>query len=117
MINKEAIKIIEGNPITIATADKEGKPRATNVAYVKVRDNKLLITNNYMNQTIQNLKQNPQISIAVFNDKWKGYQIEGTAKYSESGPFYDFVKSMKENENEPCKGVIIVEVKTIKETG
>jgi uncharacterized protein len=115
-IDKEAVKTIEENPLALATVDKEGNPRATNVAYAKVKDNKIIITNNYMERTLENIKQNPHISIAVYNNKWAGYQIDGTTEYFEKGEWFDFIKSLKENKGEPAKGAIVVNINSIKKT-
>jgi len=116
-IDKETIKTIENNPIAIATATRDGTPNAAVVAYVKVKNNKLIITNNYMEKTVDNIKQNQNISIVVWNKDWRGYKIQGTAEYTEKGAQFEFVKSMKENKEEPCKGAIIVAIKSIKKIG
>ena len=52
-----------------------------------------------------------------WNSKWDGYRVDGTAKYFKSGEWFDLVKSMKENENEPCDGAIVIDVKEVKKLG
>ena len=117
IIDKEAIKTIEENPLAIATSTKDGKPNVAVAAYAKIKDDKIIITNNYMGKTIDNIKQNQEVSLVVWNKDWKGYKIQGTAECSEKGKWFDFVKSMKENKNEPCKGAVVITVKSIKEIG
>jgi len=107
-------KIIEENPIALATKDKEGKPYVIVVAFVKIKDEKIIITDNYMNKTIENLENFPNVSLVVWNKNWEGYKIQGTAKYFSEGEFLDFVRSLEENKNEPAKGVIIIEINNIK---
>lgn len=114
---EEATKIIEGNPVAFATSTKDGKPHVIATAFAKVRNGKIILTNNYMLTSINNLKQNKKVSVAAWNAKWKGYQIDGTAEYFEKGEHMDFVKSMKENKNEPCKGAVVILPQVIKQIG
>lgn len=116
-MEEEIKKIIEENPMALATSDQNGNPHVIAVAYVKVKDEKIVITNNCMETTIKNLKKNQNVCLAVWDKKWKGYQIKGKAKYFEEGDWYNFVKSLKENKNEPCKGAIVFEVNEIKKLG
>ena len=116
-MEKEVIKIIEKNPVAIATCSKEGKPHVIAVAYVKVKDNKIVISDNYMRTTIENIKENPEISLASWNKKWEGYRINGKVEYFETGEYYDFVKSIEENKEEPCKGAVVVTINEIKKLG
>lgn len=116
-MEEEIKKIIEKNPIALSTINKEGKPYVIAVAYVKVKDNKIIVTDNYMGKTIDNLKNCPNVSLVVLNKDWKGYNIQGKAEYFDKGLFFDFVKSLKENKNEPCKGVIVIEINEMKKCG
>lgn len=106
-------EIIENNPTAFATIN-ENRPYVIAVAYVKVKDGKLIITDNYMKTTIENIKKNNNISLVVWNKKWEGYQVNGEAEYFNSGKYYDFVKSIKENKEEPCKGAIVIKINNIK---
>ncbi|GBE19686.1 pyridoxamine 5'-phosphate oxidase [archaeon BMS3Abin17] len=112
-INEEVKKMIEENPVALATI-KDGNPYVITVAFVKVKDDKIVITNNYMTNTINNIKDNPNVSLAVWNKDWKGYQINGKAEYFEEGEWHDFVKAIEENKDEACRGAIVVEVNKIK---
>ncbi len=113
-INEDAKKIIEENPVALATINKEGNPHCIAVAFVKVKDDKVIITNNYMTNTIKNINRNNNVSLAVWNKDWKGYQINGKAEYFEKGEWHDFVKAIEENKEEACRGAIVVEVNKIK---
>jgi len=114
---EEIKKIIEENSLAFATVDKDNKPHVIAVAYVKVKEGKLIVTNNYMDSTIDNIKNNSSVGLAVWNKDWEGYRIDGEASYFEEGEYYDFVKSMKENKDEPGKGAIVVDIKEIKKLG
>jgi len=65
-ISKDIRKIIEENPVAFGTVDKRGKPNVIGVAYVKVVSrNQVLITDNYMRQTKENLGMNNNVCLAV----------------------------------------------------
>ena len=113
-MEEEIKKIIEENVLALATINKEGDPYVIAVAYVKIKDDKIVITNNYMKKTIDNLKNCPNISLVVWNKDWKGYQIKGKAEYFEEGEWLEFVKKIPENKDEPCKGALVVEINNIK---
>lgn len=113
MITKEIKQLIEENPLALATI-KNNKPYVIVVAYVKVLSNKIIITDNYMKNTKENIKENPNVALVVWNKDWQGYQINGTAEYFDKGKWLDFVKSLEENKGYPTKGAILVEIKEIK---
>ncbi|KKQ50927.1 MAG: Pyridoxamine 5'-phosphate oxidase-related FMN-binding protein [Parcubacteria group bacterium GW2011_GWD2_38_11] len=104
-------KIIEKNPLTIATVDRSGKPNVSVVAFVKVvSENEVLITDNYMAQTKQNILQNKNVCLAVWDKKWNGVKIIGKTKYFSSGKWKEYVEKMKENKGLSAKGAIIVKI-------
>ncbi len=118
-LNKELKSLIEDNALALATVDKSGKPHCIAVGFVKVVfKDKLLVTNNYMVETIKNIQKNSDISLTVWNKNWKqnciGYELRGIAKYYTKSKWYDMIKQIPENEGEPCKGAILVTVKSIK---
>ena len=117
MINKEIKKIIEENPIALSTVSNN-KPNVIPVAYVKVvSENQILITDNYMKQTKENLEKNNNVCLAVWDKNWNGYKIIGTAEYFNEGEWYNLVKKIPENEKEPCKGAILVTISKIIKLG
>jgi uncharacterized protein len=117
IVEEKAKNIIEENPVALATVNPKGNPHVIAVAYVKIKEDKVIITNNYMKSTIDNIKNNPHVSLAVWNKDWKGYRIDGIAEYYEKGKWFDFVKSMKENKGEPCKGALIINIDEINQLG
>lgn len=114
----KAKKIIEGNYVAFATVDKNCKPNVIAVACVKVVEkNKILVADNFMKHTRENLKENNNICLAVWNDKEEGYKIIGKAKYFSSGKWLRFVKQMPENKDFSAKGAILVAVSKLIELG
>ena len=108
-------KIIENNDLALATVDLSNKPNVVFVCCAKVvSKNQILITDNYMHKTKQNILENKNISIAVSDTKLeKGYQLKGIANYYSSGKWLTAVKEFKENKNFPAKGAVLITIKEI----
>ncbi|MHA1866402.1 MAG: pyridoxamine 5'-phosphate oxidase family protein [Candidatus Heimdallarchaeaceae archaeon] len=118
-INEELKKLIEENALAFATINENGNPHCIVVAFVKVvSKNQILITDNYMVETIKNIQQNPNVAVSVWNKDWKencvGYELRGTAEYFTSGKWYEMIKQIPENKEEPCKGAILITINKIK---
>lgn len=70
MITEEVKKIIEENAVAFATVDEDNKPNVIGVAYLKVvSENQIIITDNYMKQTKENLEKNNNVCLAVWDKK------------------------------------------------
>lgn len=105
-------EIIEKNTIALATID-EGKPYVIAVAFCRVvSDDEILITDNYMEKTLKNIKENNNVALVVWKG-FKGYQILGTCEYIQKGKWAEYVKNLKENKKMPAKGAILVKVNKI----
>ncbi len=118
-INDELKKLIEGDVLALATMNENGNPHCIAVAFVKVvSNNQILVTDNYMSETIKNIKRNPNVAITVWNKNWKknciGYELNGTAEYFTNGKWYEMIKKIPENQGEPCKGAILIKISKIK---
>ena len=117
-IVQKAKKIIEGNYVAFATVDRSCRPNVIAVACVKVvGKNKVMITDNFMKHTRENLKENNNICLAVWNEKEEGYKLIGKAKYFSSGKWLEFVKQTPENKGFPAKGAILITVSKLIELG
>ena len=113
-IDKKIKRVIENNPSAFATVNNN-KPNVIGVAYIKVvSKNQIIITDNYMKSAIINLKKNKKVGLAVWDKKWNGYKLNGTARYFTSGKWKKFVEEMKENKEMPAKGAILVTINEIK---
>lgn len=118
-INDGMKKMIEDNAMGLATVNKKGEPHNIAVGYVKVvSKNELLISDNYLAETRDNIKSNPNVSLVVWCQDWKenciGYELAGKAEYFTSGKWYEEIKSLPINDGAPCKGAIIVKINKIK---
>ena len=112
-IGDELKRLIEENPLALATVDEKGNLHCIAVAFVKfVSENQILITDNYMTKTRENILRNPNVALVVWNKDWEencvGYELKGVAEYFTEGEWYEKAKQIPENEGEPCKGVVLV---------
>lgn len=114
-INEGMKKMIENNALSLASVDKTNKPHSIAVGFVKVvSKNQLLISDNYFEETIKNIKINPNVSLAVWARNWEenciGYELKGTSEYFTEGKWIEKIKAIPENKDAPCKGAIIVTI-------
>ena len=117
MITPQIKKIIERNPVAVATCVRN-KPHVIAVTYVKVvGKNQIVITDNFMKTCKDNILKNGNIALAVWDENWDGYRLKGEAAYYDKGKWLDFVKKMKENKGFPAKGAILIKVNEIVKLG
>ena len=113
-MNTAIKKIIEENPISLSTINTNNTPNVIAVAFAKVvSENQIVITDNYMSQTKENIKKNNNICIAAWNKDWDGYKLVGTAEYLDSGKWKKLVENIKENKGMSAKGAILIKVAKI----
>lgn len=105
--------LVENNPIALATIGNN-KPNVIGVACVKVvSETEILITDNYMKQTVKNILANNNVCLVVWDKNLCGYKLIGKAKYYEHGKWKEFIEKMKENKGLPTKGAILIKVSKI----
>ncbi|HCP08548.1 MAG TPA: hypothetical protein DIT25_01985 [Candidatus Moranbacteria bacterium] len=118
MISPGLKKFIESNAMALATVGKNGKPHNIAVAYVKVVEGKLVISNAHIKVSIKNIEQNPNVSIAVWNKEWEkacvGFEIVGKAKNYTGEKWFEYVCNMPDNEGYKIKSAIVVTPTKIK---
>ena len=111
MINSKLKKLIEENPVALGTVNKNNTPNVIAVAYVKVvSKNQIVITDNFMRQTRDNLLKNNNVCLAVWNKDWEGIKLIGKAKYYTTGKWNKYVNDMKENKGFAAKGAVVVTI-------
>ncbi|QQG44177.1 MAG: pyridoxamine 5'-phosphate oxidase family protein [Candidatus Roizmanbacteria bacterium] len=114
MIDDDLKKLIESEPLALATIMPDGKPNVIGIAYVKVvKGNQLLISDNYMNQTVKDIKTNPNVALIVWDKEMNGYKLIGEAVYFSEGQWLDKAKSLSENKGILTKGAILVNLNKI----
>ena len=118
-IDDKLKNLIENNVLTLTTVDKDRSPHSIAVAYVKVvYKDKILVSDNYMKETLENLKINSNVSLLMWNENWKkdcfSFELRGKAQYFTSGKWREDVKKIQENKGNPAKGAILVTITKIK---
>lgn len=107
---------LEKATIAVASVDEKGTPHNIIIMYAKFKDNKVVITDNYMKKTIENIKNNPYVSLVFWKEE-EGWRVDGEAEYYDSGKWLNFVKALKENKELPAKGAVVINIKEIKKLG
>lgn len=79
------------------------------VSKIKVIDNKIWLVNYFMGKTIENIRQNPSVSLAC----WKGlegYQIKGEVEYLTEGEIFSAVvaEAAIEYPDRTVQGVLVL---------
>jgi len=80
----------EAKVFVLATATKDGKPNAVPIGFGRVfSDDEILLMDNFMLKTRQNIDANPIVAVSVWANGKGGYQFKGTARVESSGNFFD----------------------------
>ena len=96
----------KGKEIILATSSKDDMPNANIVISLGFVDGKLLVADCQMNNTIKNLKENPNICVIG------GYiRLEGTVEIFSSDKYFDLC--VNENKDYEVKNAILISVKEI----
>ena len=89
---KKAVSQQEVFPV--ATSNQDRIPNVVYIKYLKVIDDQtVLIADNYLNKTRDNILNNGKITFAVLDGDKGSYQIKGTAERLEKGSMYDEVQN------------------------
>ncbi len=81
----------------LATSSKNSIPNVVPIAaFTLLDDETLLISDQYFNKTLQNMKENPAVALSWWGDKG-GFQIKGTVSiHTDDGIFVQNIAWMKE---------------------
>ncbi len=116
-ITEEMEQILNSTLWVLATADTEGMPNAVPIHFKKIlSDNQLLLVDNFMQKTRENILANPQVSISVWKES-TGYQFKGYARVETSGENFETAVKMVEGKMPvPPKGAVVVSLTSIYST-
>ncbi len=107
-------KLLENNPCHIATVTKQGLPNLAVASDIKVLDNKtILVSNNEMIHTPDNLQVNKNCVLTSFSDQWKGLRLTGVGTYHTSGKYFVLCNQYFNNETATPKGAIVMKIKKV----
>jgi predicted pyridoxine 5'-phosphate oxidase superfamily flavin-nucleotide-binding protein len=102
-IIKKALELLKKREfITVATADKRGKPNAAPKFVLKVNDRTVYFIDYSIGKTFENIKANPEVSLSFINiHSLVGYRLNGKVEIIEKGEIYDeCLKDLREKEIE-----------------
>ncbi len=104
----------ERDPVTIfvGTSNKDGIPNiSAKGTFISILDDETIAyADVYSLKTLENVRQNPHVTIAVINAKtFKGYQFKGLAEVVESGPILEDAR----NQNPQTSSVTKVRVQGV----
>ena len=75
----------------VATCDANGVPNVVCCSMKQAYDDEaIMISDQYLNKTLANLRVNPKMSVSVW-DETHGYQVKGTVVYENEGPRYEAI--------------------------
>lgn len=118
LISQSLKKFIESSALGLATVSKSGKPHNIAIAYAKVINDQIIISNAHIKESIKNLENNNNISLVIWNSEWEkscvGFELIGKAKNYTDGKWLKYVKALPDNEGYNIKSAIVVSVKKIK---
>lgn len=101
--------------MAISTVDEKGIPNVAAIASKKIiNDDTIWTIDTFHNKTLQNIKQNGNVAIAMWKDS-VGYQIKGKATYYTSGEIFEKGKAwiLTIKPQKIVKGVIEIKVTDI----
>lgn len=102
--------------IVLATSSSTAEPRAIIVEANKAEKDKIIITDNQMGTTMNNLLTNKNVFVLAYEEDYSyGLKISGNVEYYINGEYFDFVKSLEANKDYSPKGVVVVSVKEVVE--
>jgi predicted pyridoxine 5'-phosphate oxidase superfamily flavin-nucleotide-binding protein len=75
--------------VILATTTSDGKPNAVPIGAKRIIDAEtILISDQYFNKTLANMKANPRVSVMYWEGR-EGYQLKGTVTIEISGQRYE----------------------------
>ena len=105
--------------VVLATADPDGVPNAVPVGAKEIIDDEtILISDQYFNKTLANLKANPTAAVTVWEGH-EGYQFKGRISIETEGERYDRVarwvaeKGEKAGRQLRSKGIVLLHIEAI----
>jgi hypothetical protein len=99
----------------LGTCSKDGIPNVCSIGAKYLReDGKIVVVDNYMVKTRENILANPNVSILI-RKGGESYQLKGRCSYVTEGEEYEEARKWMKaiGEKYPAKGALIIEVDEI----
>jgi hypothetical protein len=105
--------------VALGTSTADGSPNVVPVGAKKIIDDEtILISDQFLNKTLANMKSNPRVSV-TFWEGHEGYQLKGSVTIETTGKRYEETaqwikeKSTKSGFPLKSKGVVILQIEEI----
>lgn len=108
---KQAISKQEIFPV--ATSSKKSVPNVVYIKFLKVVDDEtILIGDNYLNKTRNNILDNGNVAFTVLDEEKGAFQVKGTAERFEKGDMYDEVQNWVPDDL-PKEAAVVLKVESV----
>ena len=105
--------------VALGTSTLDGTPNVVPVGAKKIIDDEtILISDQFLNKTLSNMKSNPRVSVTYWEGR-EGYQLKGTITIETSGTRYEetaqWIEELGAKAGFPLKskGVVILKIEEI----
>lgn len=117
MISEKQLELLKKQiTVVLSTSNLNSKPHAIFAEINKIENNSIVITDNHMQKTISNIKENDQAFILAYKDDYSQIlNITGTIIYHENGDLLNYVKNLPDNNGYNPKGVIEFKITNVEE--
>ena len=117
MLDEKQLELLsKQKTVALTTANSDGQPRSIFVEINKIDNDHMIITDNHMMKTIENIKQNNKVFILDYQEDYNYIiYITGEASYIESSELFDFVKNNPDNDGYQPKGAIDIKINQVEE--
>lgn len=99
-------KFKEGEELILATSSKKGEPNAIIAVSLGFVNDKLILADCHMNNTIKNLKENPLISVVGGY-----YRIKGKVELLQEGKYFDYC--VEKSEGYTVKNALVITITSV----
>ena len=109
-LSKEVQDVMEEQKVfPFATASKDGIPNVAPIGFLfEGRDGSIWVIDNYMDKSIENIRENPKASFYAVRPGGESYQVKCSVSIEDSGEDYEFAVDIahKKKEAFPAKTLL-----------
>lgn len=116
-LNRKQLDFLKRRKIVVlASADLKACPRAIFVEINQVKEREIIVTDNEMVITRNNLLENKKVFLLAFEPDYSYcLKISGEAEHHTSGKYFEFVKKLESNKGYNPKGAVVIKIKEVAE--
>ena len=97
-------------PLVLSTVSNDKQPNAIYATCVSLfEDNTILVADNYLNKTKQNVLDGSYGSALFISDEYKSFQLKGPLQYVTEGRYFQNMKTWNPDKH-PGKGVVVLKI-------